>query len=496
MSLSRLTVLDVAELDREIGLAGSRSLSVDDLAQSCAEILYRFGGAGLASDEGSPLVRVFRTVRNPSSPEGQGRWLMLAGTYGDVPGWCQARLSTEYQRISLTEADFGQRYPMFAEVFRQIDGPRSSVRVESLAAGSWGPDCVKTFFIDHALESPHVPDKAFLVEHGIRSVVGFGGRLLDGDGFVGVMFLRGRVVAEAVESMRWLGVVVAWHLLESLLSVCAGEVRSRGVVYQSRLGRAWKDVLTNVLRELVDGRARDQAIMETQREEIKSYADRLQALHAQLLQAGEEERRILSHDLHDVVSTQLGSMAFHMKAVMATDGGSVDEMKASLERYRSELLRLASQTRSMAYALHPSSLEHIGLVDCLQTLVASRVEGCRWQVHWKVDQEAASQLSYAQQVGVYRIAEEALRNVERHAQAAAIGIRLVREPAGVVFEVEDFGRGCVSAEQDSLRPGRGLGLLGMRERARMLGGQLTFVSAPSKGAVVRVVVPAEGGGVL
>ena len=210
---------------------------------------------------------------------------------------------------------------------------------------------------------------------------------------------------------------------------------------------------------------------------------------------GEEERRLLSHDLHDVVSTQLGSIAFHMKAVMSTEGASVEEVKESLERYRTEILRLASQTRSMAYALHPSSLEHIGLVDSLHTLVGSRADRCRWQVHWHVDEAIAGQLSYYQQVGIYRIAEEALRNVERHAQAPGIGIRLVADGASILFEVEDFGVGCVAADQESLRPERGLGLLGMRERARMIGGRLTFVSAPSKGSVVRVVLPKEGSAV-
>lgn len=492
MGLSSLTLADVAEIDRQIGQAVPRALSVDDVAQLCAEVVYRFGVAQGESDAGSPLVRLFRTVRNPSSPDGLGRWLMLAGTYGDVPGWCQARLSSQYQRMCMGDAQFAQRYPMFSEVFRQFDSADLPVMSDLLGGASWGPDSVNCFYVEDARESPYVPAKSFLVEHGIRAVVGFGGRLLDGDKFVGVVFLRHPITGDALQSFRMLGVVIAWHLLESLLSVCGGEVRSQGLFYQSRLGKLWKEVVSHLLRDLGARQAQDQSIMARQREEIRSYATRLQALHAQLLQAGEDERRILSHDLHDVVSTQLGSIAFHMKAVMSTEGASVEGMKGSLELYRTELLRLASQTRSMAYALHPSSLEHIGLVDSLQTLVTSRAERCRWQVHWQVDADAASQLSYYQQVGVYRIAEEALRNVERHAQAPAIGIRLMRDAAGVVFEVEDFGVGCVAADQESLRPGRGLGLLGMRERARMIGGQMTFVSAPSKGSVVRLCVSGEG----
>ncbi|MCA9913426.1 MAG: sensor histidine kinase, partial [Anaerolineae bacterium] len=211
-----------------------------------------------------------------------------------------------------------------------------------------------------------------------------------------------------------------------------------------------------------------------------------QALLESLVEAQEDERGRLARELHDGAGQMLTSLLVGIKAL---------ERKAESPTVRSgleSLLEMTSETieqvRELSYRLRPAALEQFGLDVALETLVADMAAeaGIKAQCHLELGELA---LPAGIDVTLYRIAQECLTNVVRHAQATAIEVALKQEDHNVVMRIEDDGRGF-SPTQLTARPGqRHLGLISMRERAAIVGGQLDVYSAPGQGTTVEVSVP-------
>jgi two-component system sensor histidine kinase UhpB len=201
------------------------------------------------------------------------------------------------------------------------------------------------------------------------------------------------------------------------------------------------------------------------------------ALHAQ-----EEERARVARDLHDEVNQSLTGLLLRLEA--AREGappelaGELAETKALANQAMSELLSLARQLR-------PTALDDLGLAAA----VGGQVEQLsRGEIDATLSVEGAfTDLGDDAQLVVYRVAQEALSNAARHSGAARVEVRLQRDgDGGVALEVADDGRGFAFDEAQ-----RGLGIGGMRERALLVGGELTIESRPGHGTTVRLTVPGE-----
>jgi two-component system, NarL family, sensor histidine kinase UhpB len=196
------------------------------------------------------------------------------------------------------------------------------------------------------------------------------------------------------------------------------------------------------------------------------------------LRAQEEERARVARDLHDEVSQSLTGLLLRLEAVRedAPPGlaAEVDETKALANEAMRELLALARQLR-------PTALDDLGLAAA----IAGQVEQvARPDLEAELEAEGAfSDLDDDVQLVIYRVAQEALTNAARHSGADRISVKLRRTEDGVELEVADDGRGFAFDQSE-----RGLGIGGMRERALLVGAELTIESRPGQGTTVRLSV--------
>jgi two-component system, NarL family, sensor histidine kinase UhpB len=188
------------------------------------------------------------------------------------------------------------------------------------------------------------------------------------------------------------------------------------------------------------------------------------------LAAQEDERRRIARELHDEVGQALTA------AMLRLDRTDVDEAREGLRTTLHEV-------RDIARRLRPEALDDLGLRNALRGLVASAARDARLDVVPQIDVELP-RLTAEQELVIYRVAQEALTNALRHADAGALRFSLHTETSAVVLAVEDDGRGF-----DPQRVQTGSGIRGMRERALMVRARLEVASVPGKGTVVRLRTP-------
>jgi two-component system, NarL family, sensor histidine kinase UhpB len=195
---------------------------------------------------------------------------------------------------------------------------------------------------------------------------------------------------------------------------------------------------------------------------------------ARALRAQESERARIAGGLHDEVGQVLTGVLLQLESE-----GRSEETKAAVRQALEEVRRIARELR-------PEMLEHLGLVSALTELSRKFAD----QSGLRIDRDFADDLpvlSDEAELAVYRVAQESLTNVARHAQASHVGITLAPGPGSVVLRVVDDGRGM---DEAAALNGHG-GLRGMRERAVLVGGALAVKRAHNGGVEVRLEVPAE-----
>jgi signal transduction histidine kinase len=214
------------------------------------------------------------------------------------------------------------------------------------------------------------------------------------------------------------------------------------------------------------------------KESVHSQAG-LQELSARLVRAQEEERRALSRELHDEVAQAFSAVL--MEAENLLDLDPAPEVRAHLDSIRGVAGKGMNEIRNMALLLRPSMLDDFGLLPALEW--QAREIGRRTGLRVQVASEMPGELPEEHKTCVYRVVQEALNNCAQHAQASAVQV-CVRHLAGqILVTVQDDGSGF-----DPQRV-RGLGLLGMEERARHLGGSFQIDSRPGRGTLLSVVLP-------
>ncbi|GAC1315965.1 MAG: HAMP domain-containing sensor histidine kinase [Thermoleophilaceae bacterium] len=199
-----------------------------------------------------------------------------------------------------------------------------------------------------------------------------------------------------------------------------------------------------------------------------------------VLRAQEEERRRLARDLHDEVNQALTAILLRLEALSQAAPphlvSELGELKRLVNQAMGELLTLARQLR-------PTALDDHGLLPAIDGQVRRFAEQTGIRADFTSRGEPLS-LAPDQEIAVYRVAQEALANVARHSRAERVDVQLDASSSGVALTVTDDGRGF-----DPLDRGRGLGLGGMAERARLVGGELSIQSRPGVGTELSLRVP-------
>ena len=207
-----------------------------------------------------------------------------------------------------------------------------------------------------------------------------------------------------------------------------------------------------------------------------------------LFAAQEEERGRISRDLHDDLGQHVSALGLRLTALKDGHGGdaNLERQVASLETI---VKQLGSAADVIAWQLRPAALDDLGLGAAL----VSHVE--RWSAHVDVKSDVhvsgiePNVLKKEDEIGLYRIAQEALNNVAKHARARNVAILLQRRSDQGWLIVEDDGVGFDTHQVFAARH-RGLGVVGMRERASLLGGTLDVESSPGRGTTLVARIPA------
>jgi two-component system, NarL family, sensor histidine kinase UhpB len=198
-----------------------------------------------------------------------------------------------------------------------------------------------------------------------------------------------------------------------------------------------------------------------------------------VLHAQEEERARVARDLHDEVNQSLTGLLLRLEAVREA---APPELEPQLAETRTLANQAMGELLSLARQLRPTALDDLGLAAAIAGQVEQvELPGLTAELATEGD---FTDLDDDVQLVVYRVAQEALTNAARHSGAERIAVGLRRDEGGVELEVADDGRGFAFEQSE-----RGLGIGGMRERALLIGAELTIESRPGHGTTVRLAVP-------
>jgi two-component system CheB/CheR fusion protein len=220
--------------------------------------------------------------------------------------------------------------------------------------------------------------------------------------------------------------------------------------------------------------------------ELGRTQDELRALAGSLFTSQEDERRRVARELHDDIAQRFAMLEIESQNILAEIGADPEKAREKTESLRAGIAAASNELRRIAHALHPSALEDLGIRPALRALVES-FRGTRHMIATFSATDIPERIPIEIATGLYRIAQEALRNASKHAGRAHVKVLLKGSAAGIRLQVTDSGEGF-----DPQARRTGLGLISMEERARLIGGSLKIESKPGEGTRITVDVPVNG----
>jgi two-component system CheB/CheR fusion protein len=215
---------------------------------------------------------------------------------------------------------------------------------------------------------------------------------------------------------------------------------------------------------------------------------RPEALAATLLAYVEEERRRIARELHDDIGQRLALLADDSDQLRRKLNVTDEANRRRLDRLVSEARALSEDLRNISHTLHPAIVEDLGLLIAIRSMARNFSERTGLPVRFQTSGDIPRDIPLDAATAIYRIAQEALRNVEKHAGETAVTVTLQGTEREVCLEITDAGHGFDPNAFDR-GDGAGLGLTSMRERAYLVRGVLSVVSAAGAGTKVEVRVP-------
>lgn len=222
--------------------------------------------------------------------------------------------------------------------------------------------------------------------------------------------------------------------------------------------------------------------------EQKRLHENLQFYIAEITRTQEEERKRIARELHDETAQSLASLALDIDAISRAKDQLSEDTIQRLEQLRSRIDSIIEGVRRFSHELRPEVLDQVGLMPALELLAKELSNEMKVNVRVEVI-GSEKRLSAEAELVLFRIAQEALRNVKKHSQATEAMVRVEFGAEKVKLNVTDNGRGFELPELLGELASRGrLGLIGMRERARLLDGSFSVKSQPGKGTTIAVEV--------
>ncbi|HSJ64179.1 MAG TPA: ATP-binding protein [Gemmatimonadaceae bacterium] len=216
---------------------------------------------------------------------------------------------------------------------------------------------------------------------------------------------------------------------------------------------------------------------------LAAERQRLRHLAAQVIRVGDEERMRITHELHESVAQQAAALMYQAASGVST--AKSETHRDCFETIRVSAASIVNELQALSQSIHPRVLDDLGVEAALSWLV--RTTRDRTDLDVQLEATGGTGLPTAVEWTLYRVAQESLRNIERHANATTALVRLTRDDRRVQLEITDDGVGFDVADAEARRPG--MGLFSVRERLALVNGTLCVDSAQGAGTRILATVP-------
>ena len=228
-------------------------------------------------------------------------------------------------------------------------------------------------------------------------------------------------------------------------------------------------------------------------DQSRHMQEQLRQLSRQILSAQEDERKKISRELHDVIAQTLTGINIRLSALKKAATLNTRGLDRNIARTQRLVEKSVKIVHEFARELRPAVLDDLGLIPALHAFVKLFSKRTRIRVHLKVF-AAVEDLDTVRRTVLFRVAQEALTNVSRHAQASQVEVSIQKLPDRICMKIKDDGKSFQVERMMRYRGRKHLGLLGMRERLEMVGGHFDVESAPGKGTTITAQIrPGNGG---
>ncbi len=293
-------------------------------------------------------------------------------------------------------------------------------------------------------------------------------------------WLHARYVTRPLEDLaRAMGRLAAGSLDEPVTVSRSDEI---GI-----LGRSF-ELMRAQLKRAAEERDRFEQKLEAR---VRERTDQVRTLLGRVIRAQEEERRRLARELHDDTAQTVATVLVHVGTLRDTLSAGQERLREVLDRTLAQGARTLADLRRVIADLRPTALDDLGLIPALRGYAEERLAAAKVKLAFEVV-GSPRRLDRPIETALFRILQEAVSNIAKHAGAATATIRLDFQPTSLVATVTDDGHGFEPSRAASGGSWAGLGLEGMQERAELVGARLEITSRVGAGTTVRVQVPLEG----
>jgi two-component system sensor histidine kinase UhpB len=234
-------------------------------------------------------------------------------------------------------------------------------------------------------------------------------------------------------------------------------------------------------------RLHTQQTLERLNRELEVSQERLRALSRRLFEVQEEERRRLARDLHDDVGQALTALKIQLES-LARSGGEL-AARARVDECVDTVQHTLERVRQLSLSLRPPQLDDLGLAAAVRSHLDRQARVAGLHAHFEIE-DAPQELAPDTETACFRVAQEAINNVLRHARARNLWVRLFTADGRLTISVRDDGRGFdVESVRERAAKGTSLGLIGMEERMTLAGGSFELRSAPGQGTLLFATFP-------
>jgi PAS domain S-box-containing protein len=268
------------------------------------------------------------------------------------------------------------------------------------------------------------------------------------------------------------------------------QVKKRNLYETTRSGSVYLDVVIAPVRESTDPAPSGYMMQVRDTTERKRSEEYIRALSQELMRVQETERQRLSRDLHDNLAQDLSTLKISLDTLFDDKPDTPAEKRQRVHELSRTVQRTIAYVRDLAYDLRPAGLDHLGLVEAVHRYCRDFSKKNALKVDFFSAGLANMRLDFDTEIALYRVIQEGLNNIWKHADAGHATVRLSASFPHIILRIEDNGKGfCLERDSEAALREKQMGLQMMRERVALLKGRMRIESRPKQGTIIVVKVP-------